>query len=199
MNTTTASATRPSRRRIIGMFGTALVATLALSGFANTHAAPAWTSASASGRPGAITVATIYVGDLGNGGNTKFTLYGNTSVVVYRSPATSGTQTINALYVVQKFVNNVWVNVKISPALAGTVTSQQNRVNFVPPYLEPDVARGYFRVVYHFSWVDANGRQIAGKSVIPNLTSDHVCVTNVRLCRSYPGYVQTGGYLTGQW
>lgn len=188
------TALRRASRLIVGL----LVGAIAAGGI--SAEASAWSRVALSGNPGTATVSNIYVGDLNVSGTTHFTLYGDVNVVAYRAPGTTGVQTIGAQYFVQKLnSSNQWVGVAQSPAMSGVMNSNQSSVVFVPPYLQPSVARGYFRIVYVFVWTNANGATIASSAVVPNLVGDHRCVTRVRWCSSGAGWVRTGGYLTNAW
>ncbi len=72
------------------------------------------------------------------------------------------------------------------------MTSSQTSVIFSPPYLQPTTARGLFRVTTDLRWYNSAGTIIGIALVTSNSTIDHACVTPVRACRSYAGYVQTG-------
>jgi len=203
MNTTTTSTTSTlvgrCGRWLRRFAGVATISAIALTAVSTVDSASAWSYATPSGRPGSVGVATIYVGDLYSNGQTNFTLYGNVNVTANRSPGSTGAQTVAVRYYVQQFVNGQWVNAASSPVLTGTIGASQTSVRFAPPYLRPSVARGYTRLLYVFAWVDSAGRPLGSVSVVPNLASDLVCVTQVRLCQASAGYVRTGGYLTNAW
>lgn len=150
-------------------------------------------------RQGTVTLPTVYVADLIQpAGNVAFTLMSNTGPVAYRSPATTGVQTVNSRYYVQIWTTGGWANSAHSPLMTGQLNSGLSTVTFPRAYLQPLQTRGYFRVTWAFDWY-SNGSLIGSTSVVSHLTSDHVCVTQSRLCQSSAGYVRTGGYRTNSW
>lgn len=160
----------------------------------------AWSYANLSGRPGSVGIPTIYIGDLlMPWGSTQFTLYGNTGPVAYRSPASTGAQQVSAVYTVQTLVGSSWVNTATTGVFYGQISAAQGSYRFPAPYIQPVASRGIFRVSWSFVWSTSTGVSLGATNVISHLASDHVCVTPHRLCKSYPGYFQTGGYRTGTW
>lgn len=182
-------------------FATAMVALAATAGIlsVSTPSASAWSYSPVSGTRGGVAVPNVFVGDLNHSGLTKFTLYSSTGPTVYRSAASSGTQVVAARYAVQQWSGSTWVTVKQSPLMTGQIGAAQSGVTFVAAYLQPDMARGYFRLVWGFDWKTTSGTLLGSSFVVPTLTTDHRCVTPVRLCSSQAGYVRTGGYLSGAW
>jgi hypothetical protein len=164
--------------------------------------ASAWSPAPVGGSRGSVYVPQILVGDLGwPDGTTKFTLYAaaNARPVVGRSPASTGAQIVKAQYHVEAWDGTKWVIIKSSPLLQGQIGASQTSIPFIEPYLQPNLARGYLRFTYTFDWYTTYGAFLGGTFVVSSLAQDHLCVTRIRLCQSYPGYVRTGGYLTGTW
>ena len=197
--TTTRTTTRLARwcRRFVAV---AAMSAVGFTAVGNVGSAAAWSYGVSSNRPGAVSVSNIYVGDLLNGSSaTQFTLYGNTNVVAYRSPGSTGQQLVMAQYVVQQYVNGQWVAIATSPVMSGYIGARQASISFAKPNIRPSVARGYFRMAYWFAWSDSAGRALGSVTVLPNLSSDHVCATQLRLCQSGAGYVRTGGYRTNTW
>lgn len=183
---------RSSFLRKIATLGVALAATVAAIG-TTVGEASAWSYQLNSGQGGNITLPTVAVGDLVMpSGGTRFTLYSDTGPIAYRSPASTGAQTVNARYSVQKWNGSAWINVASSPLLTGQIGAVQTGVQFTRAYLQPIEARGYFRLTWGFDWYNASGTRIGSAFGTSNLTSDHVCVTRIRLCQSSAGFVQTG-------
>jgi len=149
----------------------------------------AWSYATPSGRPGAASIPTIYVGDLYMPwGSTQFTLYGSTGPIAYRSPGSTGAQTVAAVYTVQKLVGSSWVTTATAGMFTGQIGATQSSYRFPTPYIQPVESRGYFRVTWTFVWHSSTGTYLGGTNVVSNLATDHVCVTTSRLCFTAAGY-----------
>jgi hypothetical protein len=170
----------------------ALVFALA-SIFVTAQGAFAWSYGVGTGTRGNVSLPTIYVGDLiMPSGITAFTLYGNTGPIVGRNPASTGDQTAGAKYFVEQFDGAKWVIVAQSPLLSGQIRAGQTGIQLPAPYLQPFAARGYFRFRWQFAWTTSTGTALGSTDVVSNLVGDHVCVTKIRLCQPYAGYVRTG-------
>lgn len=153
--------------------------------------ASAWVLARTAGRPGSISNLTTYVGDLllGNGA-TAFTLYGSNGPLVSRSPGSSGTQLLRARYIVEKWNGSSWVQLTSQGMYSGQISANQTYYRFPRLYIQPLQTQGFFRITWIFDWRTTAGVIIASTSVVSNLATDHVCVTQSRFCRSYAGYVE---------
>jgi hypothetical protein len=157
----------------------------------------AWSYDVGTGTRGNVSLPTMYVGDLlMPTGLTQFTLYGNTGPIVGRNPLSTGDQIIGVQYIVEQFNGANWVTIARSTFVTGRLRAGQTSIQFAAPYIQPLVARGYFRVTWYFTWSTATGSALGATAVVPNLTSDHMCVTKIRLCQMYAGYVRTGRNLT---
>jgi hypothetical protein len=168
--------------------------------FGSVGEAYAWSYGVSTGRPGTVRVPTVYVGDLYMPyGMTQFTLYSSTGPVVNRSPASSGEQIVAAVYTVEKLVGSSWVKTAQTGILTGRISSTQTSYQFPALYIQPQLARGIFRVTWLFTWSTSTGTALGGTTIVSNYASDHSCVTPYRLCRTYPGSFRAGGYLTGAW
>jgi len=161
-----------------------------------------------SGTIGNVSVPTIYVGDLTTSCAIiydyrvcppVFTLYAETGPIAYRSPGSSGSQIVYAKYLVDQWDGSKWVTIAVSDLLRGQIGANQTSLRFAAPYMPLQVARGYFRFTWAFDWYTKDGALLGSTYIHSNLASDHVCVTPIRLCQSYNGYVRTGGYQTGGW
>ena len=181
--------TQHRTRRMIITLAMTTVMVLAIG----VQSASAWTFSGARGQVGSVTLPVVSVADLlMPSGYRAFTLLSNNGPVAYRSPATSGYQTVKARYTVKKFVDGAWYQATNSPLMSRTMATGQSAVRFPALYLQPGSARGYFRVTWAFDWHNANGSMVATTHVVSNQTSDHACVTPVRWCQSFAGYVRTG-------
>jgi hypothetical protein len=185
-----------------------LLALVLIFGSLPVEKAYAWSYSSPSGRPGQVSVPTIRVYDQNNACAwingapvcvATLTLAGLGSPVAYRSPATTGTQLVAAVYTVQQWNGSGWVNITTSGPFLGEISPTQSSIIFPAPFIQPDAYQGYFRVHYTFAWFTQTGTMLGSTSVFPNLSSDFQCVTNYRLCQAYPGYFRTGSYQTGSW
>lgn len=175
---------------------------LAISGgmlAATASPASAWSYAPIGGSRGNVSLPTVYVGDLASSnGYTQYALYSENGPIAYRSPAAGGAQTVRAVYAVEQYDGSQW-RIITSSTVVRQIGATQSGVQLPALYTQPNSARGYFRISWGFGWYNSQGSQIGFSMVLSNQTSDHACVTRVRLCQSQPGYFHTGGYLTGAW
>jgi hypothetical protein len=173
-------------------------------------AAPAlgvrWSVPSFEGQIGAVSLPTVYVGDLGDvagvfsPGLTALRFFTQSGPTAYRSPALPGAQTVHAVYLLEYQFENQWRVVVPSGVLVGVIGPEQDGVTFVRAELRPwPMARGYWRVTWGFVWYSSLGNQVASAIMTSDRAEDHVCLTTARLCVSGPGYVRTGGYLDNTW
>ncbi len=168
---------------------------LGIAVLATDQAAFAWSYSATQGKAGGVALPKIFVGDLYMPyGQTQFTLYGDKGPTVYRSPGYSGAQIVAVIYYVEQWNGSKWVNVSSSNVLIGQISATQAGVQFtVAPYLQPTVAKGYFRFGTFVTWFTSGQVLLGNTKMVSNLVSDHICVTKKRFCQSYPGYVWTGG------
>lgn len=164
----------------------------------------------ASGTIGSVTVRPISVLDMVPGCATTYggfricptalTLAADTGPTVYRSPAATGRQIVQAIYTVEQWTSAGWTPIASSDVIRAEIGANQTGVQLVRPVLTlSNVARGYFRFTWIFSWFSSAGVNVGSTAILSNLATDHVCVTPLRWCQSYDGYVRTGGYLTNSW
>jgi hypothetical protein len=112
-----------------------------------------------------------------------------TGSVVYRSPASQGTQVISAVYRLQWWNGRSWV--KLSDRshqyylYRGYSSIQMPRVDFLP------TKGGYFRVKMGITWHYANTSQYLGGRVLKFFQrGDYVCNTSfTRFCSAGAGWV----------
>ncbi|MEJ7585722.1 MAG: hypothetical protein WKF43_16940 [Acidimicrobiales bacterium] len=190
------------RHRLLPKFAALAFVAVATVGAMAATATPAsaWSYASVSGSPGGVAMPTVYVGDLiMPSGHRAFTVSSNPGAPAHRSPASTGTQIVQGVYLVQQWANSQWVTVKSSPVMTGRMYSNQSSVYFPPFYLQPSTARGYFRATWVFDWQNTAGTYLGSTYLVSGLATDHACVTPSRFCLSYAGYVRTGGYMTNSW
>lgn len=163
--------------------------------FTTNQAAFAWSYSATQGKVGSVILPKILVDDRKMpDGPTRFTLLSDKGPIVYRSPAYSGAQIFVIIYYVEQWSGAKWVKVASSSPLMGQISATQTGVQFtVQPFLQPTVAKGYFRFGALIMWFTSGQVWLGNTNMVSNLVSDHVCVTKVRLCQSYAGYVWTGG------
>ena len=163
----------------------------------------AWSHTMGSGTKGNVSVPSIHIGDLYMPyGMIQFTLFAETGPIVYRSPASSGSQIVTALYYVERWdlSSSRWIITAVNPyILTGQIGANQLGVQLPAPYMQPVQARGYFRFSWYFEWRTSAGVKLGDTVIHSNLVADHVCLTPYRLCQSNSGYFQTGGFRTNQW
>ncbi|MEO5887567.1 MAG: hypothetical protein ABIQ77_07885 [Anaerolineales bacterium] len=189
----------------------AVLMVMVLFGSLPAGKAHAWTYMNPVARPGRVYVpTTITVQDIRfacttdrNGitsCNYAYTLSSPTGPVIYRSPASTGAQAVAAQYQMEQWDGSKWVAISRQGPFIGQIGSLQNYYTFPAPSLSPvGAGRGYYRVTWTFAWSTTTGVSLGGVSVVPNLATDHACATIYRLCQTFPGYVRTGGFQTGQW
>jgi hypothetical protein len=158
--------------------------------------AHAWSYANVSGRPGAVSVPTVRFGDtliqtsaglipmLRVDSNSKY-------IYAYRSPATSGDQTVMAAYTLQRWSGSSWVTIAQQGWLTGVIRAGQSYVAFPALNMVPsNFLRGYYyRVTWAVVWSTPTGTGLGGTMVVSNLATDHTCVTTRYLCTAYAGSV----------
>jgi hypothetical protein len=98
-----------------------------------------------------------------------------TGPVVYRSPATTGTQNIAVGYQLYRWNGSSWVlqNTRIyhRTLSAGYSWIQMPRPDFLPN------SGGYFRVVTGVSWANSSGQNLGSKTLDYNQSGDYRCNT----------------------
>ncbi len=180
---------RPLVRRLL----VGLVATALSFGFTSTEPAAAWQYSASLGSVGSATLPTIYAGDVYQAGVKYFTIYGNAGPVVYRSPASTGTQHVRIKYTVERW-NGGWTVLTSSSTMSGQINAGQSWVRFAAPYLLPNVTTGYFRVTYAIDWRNSAGTVVGSTFAVPSVATDHVCgtVNPNRYCQNFGLYVYVG-------
>ena len=183
-------------RKMVSNFSKVLMVAVALiilvSAFPTGKASAWYYAPPIVGRPGGVSISPIYVGDLlMPTGVTAFTLYNssNAGPIVSRSPAAGGPQTVGAIYSVEKWDGVRWVTVVKSAAIVRTISATQTNIRFPAAYLQPTSARGYFRVSWAFAWTSSTGVSLGAVVVNSDRINDHICVTPIRVCQPYAGYV----------
>jgi hypothetical protein len=109
---------------------------------------------------------------------------------VYRSPATSGAQSISVTYYLQTSQSGSWQNVAIAPpTFTGAFVAGALTTGFFSTEPPQAIARTGYRYVYAVTWFDANGTTIGYSEVNGTRPQDAVCQTQQRLCEAKAGWV----------
>ncbi len=170
--------------------------------------ASAWYYSQASGVRGNVTLPVISILEKRD---PCFPVYGTmvcpsmlhlisyTGPTVYRSAAAAGAQIVQGMYVLEMWNGAAWTVIARSSIMQKQIGAYQNGVQFPTLTLTPQIGRGIFRVTWLFSWFNSGGARIGSAVISSNQASDHICSNPYRLCKSLPGYFQTGGLQTGAW
>lgn len=110
-----------------------------------------------------------------------------TGPMVYRSPASRGTQLITAVYKLQRYDGSYWVDhsqrVHTRYLYAGYGRLRMPRVDFLPN------SGGYFRVIIGVAWTNSADTASHGAKVLTyNQVGDYTCNTRFP-CDARNGYV----------
>ncbi len=173
---------------------------LGIAVLATDQAAFAWSYTTLQGRAGQVAMPSVLLSDIYAAGYMQFTVYSTGNAVAYRSPASSGIQNVAVIYYLEKWDGSQWVMITRSAPMKGQITASQQSIRFPGPYIQVNgSARGYFRLGALFQWATTTGVLLGNTAVNSNLATDYKCITTSRLCKSYPGYFRTGGFLTNAW
>jgi hypothetical protein len=152
----------------------------------------AWYTANPFYRPGMVYVPSVYITDVqipNYNYGPVYTLMTDVGPLAYRSPASTGAQTVLLRVQYEKWNGTQWV-LSAHTSWTRQILAGQNSVRFPTLYIQPLEAKGAFRVTWQFLWASPTGASLGVITVLPNTTSDHVCVTPYRTCRSNNGYFQ---------
>ncbi|MGE5374279.1 MAG: hypothetical protein ACM3XO_04415 [Bacteroidota bacterium] len=173
-----------------------------------TGKAAAWTISSPSGTWGRVDMTQLDLGDITQPNGTYFTVRsaGGGGLNVYRSAASTGTQVVKVVYVLEQYVLNsngvyVWQTV-VWTEQSGQLVSGGFYALMLPDvtFRLPVQYSGYFRVRYTVSWKTTSGVLLGATQIVPNQTSDYLCsYSGMRPCQSYAGYFRIGKYGTNSW
>lgn len=198
----TATATRHTTARVLATLALTLV-TLATGVLTTAAPADAWMRIGQKGRPGKVVVGQPMAIDEYDGYVMYLTWRSQRGPLVYRSPATRGPQNVLGSYVVQEWTPSFgWTNTTTQTTRVFRIPAGQSAVRLPELYRAPTTQRGYFRVAYVFAWSNARtGRSLGQTVALPNLSTDHRCVTSFRACETGPGWIRTGRLRThgGGW
>lgn len=164
-----------------------------------TLARASWVYAGAAGSAGAVTATTpISAVDINYGYGTQLVFMNSAGPTVSRSPATTGAQDAEIFYSLQVWDGVQWVQ-RTGQRSYGRIGAGYSGARLPALAQNPMSYRGYTRVVEVITWYVGGTSTVLGATVItPHLASDQVCVTSLRPCASYPGYMRLGT-LFGGW
>lgn len=164
---------------------------------ATSKPAAAYTQ-STSGKPGSVTNykaqgshLAVYCGIAGYNCYTPWVIA--QGPVVYRSPASTGTQTIAVLYTFERWNGSGWVQAAQKSATrslqAGYSKIQMPRGDYTPN------GNGYFRVHTSIGWANSNDTVAFGqRHLFYTQVGDYSCNTNLpSKCNASNGWVQLQG------
>lgn len=190
----------------VGRAGTALVFTLVILLMAAMFAprpAEAWYRAGKQGRPGSFTAPKPMAIDSYDGLVMYLEWRTARGPLVYRSPATRGPQNVLGIYTVQEWTPSFgWTNTTSQTTQLYRIPRGVNAVRLPALDRAPQTTRGYFRVAYTIAWVNARTNAALGTAVkLPNLATDHRCITDRRPCATGEGFIRAGRLYThgGGW
>lgn len=143
-----------------------------------------------SGRPGGLTVYRVQGTHLRPCGawycawNPVVSIPGP---MIYRSPATSGAQSVLVRYVVQRWDSSFgWSNLIVKDQFdsiwAGHPSTRVPQQTWYP------TKAGYLRVFMIFAWA-SGGTSLGGRTVSMVHQGDYECATRMQTCFTGPGYV----------
>ncbi|MEV1066427.1 hypothetical protein [Streptomyces sp. NPDC050263] len=181
-------------RKLFGFL--AVTTALLLGALAAAPPAAAWRLDATIGQPGAVTLPQVSVSDIGFPPlPPTLTFDSAAGPVVQRSPAYAGAQNVVANYSVQRNTGNGadgWVTVTPRRDIVRQIGAGESQVRFPAVFIQPTTGSGNYRIVFEFHWAtDMNG-YLGSQSWLPNEMSDHACVTTLRPCTVYAGYVEVG-------
>ena len=169
-----------------------LLATVLATLLGSTTAASAFNHIGVSGRPGAVqpykTQGTHLQVPCGAAGYYNCFAPGLFvhGPVVYRSPATTGTQYVTVRYAVLRWSAGSWVQ-ETARVFSGTIGAGQTSVKL--PTWNVLTTVGFKSTSFGITWSDAYGRAL-GTSVVVMNGNDYACNTRFTLkCDAYSGSV----------
>jgi hypothetical protein len=190
--TPTAPAPTTSRvwiRRVAGLATTFVLAIAMALGLAAPASATSWVAS--AGRPGPVApvvaqgVTTYY--------RVPGALYGSqvraiqvNGPRVYRSPATSGAQTVTYTFNISRWTGSTWVVVAQGWSSSATIPQGVSSVAFAAQIVRTSVV-GYYRVMMGFGWRSANGATVGTSILQYSQAGDYQC--RIGGCATGPGWI----------
>lgn len=200
MTTATRRLSAPSRLLVTIVL---TLASIAAGILLDAAPAEAWYTANKSRRPGAVVISPPQAIDSYDGWVMYLNWRTQRGPLVYRSPKTRGPQDVMGVYTVQEWGSQTgWTNVTSQVTGLHRIPAGRRAVRLPALDRAPTTQRGYFRVRFAFAWVNARtSAPLGARVVLPNLASDHRCITNRRPCQTGPGWIRTGKLYThsGGW
>lgn len=106
---------------------------------------------------------------------------------IYRSPATTGAQTVTVNTQVRRWNGIGWV-LQTQRTQSLSIPAGYGAVRFGQWNVIPTAA-GAMYVQHAIVWSDPYGRVLGGRSIVMNTAGDYVCQTRLRGCTAYAGFV----------
>jgi len=177
------------RRRLSALLAL-LPATLVITQVLTLSNASAWQYDGYYGSPGSVLTTTqIEVHDSNWASLVFLNANGPT---VSRSPATAGDQEVTIYYNLSRWTGSEWAVIQRT-GHTSTLPAGSDQVQLKNMYIAPDAALGYFRVTEAFVWyVGGTNTFLGATAILPTNAEDMVCITTLRACTAYPGYLDVG-------
>ena len=141
---------------------------------------------SGSGRPGKVTIYRV------NG-----TLYNNISpqlydggTIVYRSPASTGSQILLNYYEIWRWNGSAWVKFYTTPATRKTIVVGVNSARSPALNVLPSRNANYYYVIQKIQWSSSSGISLGQYTVNMNQSGDYYCASVIPTkCSVGAGYI----------
>lgn len=192
MNTKLASRGLVSRFQRILL---AILVVLTALGSLPVAKAHAWMYYYVAGKPGAVSVPMVRIGDslLQTNLGKVLSLKVDSNfqyVFAYRSPATTGDQDVMATYTLELLTTSGWVRFS-EQRVYGRIKAGQSYVALPALVLNPSSPLpGTYHITWGFLWATTTGVQLGSTIVVSDRTNDYTCLTTIYRCGINPGYFQ---------
>jgi hypothetical protein len=170
-------------RRTVTRYRRGIVALLLAACFvaSDVPTASAWTSPTASGSYGGVTLrgvqgVTTYYREPGALYGSQVPALNVTGPVVSRSGATTGAQGVQFRYAVYQWAEGRWVPAFYSSTFVMTIPAGSSSVDFAPQAVRTRVA-GYYRVTFAVTWRDGTGQVLGSRTFDYAHARDYTCRT----------------------
>lgn len=155
-----------------------------------TTPADAWTASGHVAKPANVTVPNAAYGVIYYGSGIRLFQISTTGrIVAYRSPATTGAQTVRVdVYFFKSTGGSFFV--ATSKTLSATIPAGVAYTTLPQVFVNPSAgARGYWSVAYGFNWYNSAGAHIGAMSVSSDRVGENFCTLSTMQCTQYPGMV----------
>lgn len=124
-----------------------------------------------SGRPGQVTIYKVN----GTLSNNRPQLY-DVGTRVYRSPASTGSQTVLNYYQIYRWNGSSWAYFYSTPAKSRTIPAGTSWVTMPQLNILPSQYANYYYIVQRIQWSGANGVVVGSLAATMNQSGDYQCV-----------------------